>query len=195
MNNPDRYPAEVFWSDEDEGFIAIAPDLPGCSAFGEDQASALVELKHAITAWQEAAASAGNPIPAPSQPAADVEYSGKFVLRVAKTMHRSLASSAQREGVSLNQYVVTLLSAAQSLQAVETRIAGIYEAQSLNVHTCMKLIYPTRNAAVKAAITNVAQTGTGFAITGTGVVDPAETRGFMSSINPLVYARIGGSHG
>lgn len=194
MNNPDRYPAEVFWSDEDEGFIAIAPDLPGCSAFGEDQASALVELKHAITAWQEAATSAGNPIPAPSQPAVDVEYSGKFVLRMAKTMHRSLATSAQREGVSLNQYVVTLLSAAQSLQAVETRIAGIYEAQSARVST-WKTTYPTRKAAVKAAITNVALTGTSFAITGTGVVDAAETRVLMSSIHPLVYAGIGGSHG
>ena len=30
-----EYLVEVFWSDADEGFIAIAPDLPGCSAFGE----------------------------------------------------------------------------------------------------------------------------------------------------------------
>jgi len=31
---PTKYPIEVFWSDEDEGFIAVVPDLPGCSAWG-----------------------------------------------------------------------------------------------------------------------------------------------------------------
>jgi hypothetical protein len=40
-----RYPANVFWSEEDEGFIALAPDLPGCTAFGASQAEALDELK------------------------------------------------------------------------------------------------------------------------------------------------------
>jgi predicted RNase H-like HicB family nuclease len=65
----DRYPAHVFWSDEDEGFIALATDLPGCSAFGKTQEKALRELQSAIEAWIEAAAEAGNPVPAPSNPA------------------------------------------------------------------------------------------------------------------------------
>jgi predicted RNase H-like HicB family nuclease len=65
---PYRYPANVFWSDEDEGFIAIAPDLPGCSAFGETRYDALTELDGAIEAWIEAASAAGNPVPGPSRP-------------------------------------------------------------------------------------------------------------------------------
>jgi predicted RNase H-like HicB family nuclease len=36
-----RYPAHVFWSDDDNGFVALAPDLPGCSAFGESRFEAL----------------------------------------------------------------------------------------------------------------------------------------------------------
>jgi predicted RNase H-like HicB family nuclease len=60
------YPATVFFSEEDEGFIAVAPDLPGCSAFGESQTDAIEQLKYAIDAWIEAAKAAGNPIPAPS---------------------------------------------------------------------------------------------------------------------------------
>jgi predicted RNase H-like HicB family nuclease len=63
VTNANRYPAQVSWSDEDSGFIAIAPDLPGCSAFGETQQEALAELQDAIAAWIEAAQSAGNPIP------------------------------------------------------------------------------------------------------------------------------------
>jgi len=61
-----HYPAEVFWSDEDEGWIAVAPNLPGCSAFGESRPEALAELESAIEAWIEAARAAGNAIPAPS---------------------------------------------------------------------------------------------------------------------------------
>jgi predicted RNase H-like HicB family nuclease len=60
------YPASVFWSDEDGGWIAVAPDLPGCSAFGESRFEALEELELAIDAWLEAALSAGNVIPEPT---------------------------------------------------------------------------------------------------------------------------------
>lgn len=50
-----EFAASVFWSEEDHGFIAVATDLPGCSAFGETQPEALAELQDAITAWIEAA--------------------------------------------------------------------------------------------------------------------------------------------
>ncbi len=63
-----RYPIEVFWSDEDEGFIAIAHDLPGCSAWGETEARAIDELHDAAKAWMEAARSTGRTIPKPSTP-------------------------------------------------------------------------------------------------------------------------------
>ncbi|MDZ4791671.1 MAG: type II toxin-antitoxin system HicB family antitoxin [Hyphomicrobiales bacterium] len=66
MTETFRYPVQVFWSDEDEGFIAIVPDLPGCSAFGETQHDALTEAQDAIAAWVEAMTAAGNPVPAPS---------------------------------------------------------------------------------------------------------------------------------
>ena len=61
MTNTNRYPAQVFWNEDDKGFIAVAPDLPGCSAFGQTQQEALHELQDAIQAWIEAAQAAGNP--------------------------------------------------------------------------------------------------------------------------------------
>lgn len=61
-----KYPIEVFWSDENEGFIVVVPDLPGCSAWGVSEADAIEEAHDAIATWIKAAKSAGKPIPAPS---------------------------------------------------------------------------------------------------------------------------------
>jgi predicted RNase H-like HicB family nuclease len=104
-----RYPIEVFWSDEDEGYIAVAPDLPGASAWGKTEASAISELHTVIGLWIKAARKAGNSVPGPSD-RADVNYSGKFLMRVPKRLHSELAHAARVQGVSLNQYVLYLLT-------------------------------------------------------------------------------------
>ena len=67
MVDASRYPIQVFWSEADEGFIATAPDLPGCSAYGATQVEAVNEVKDAIAAWIEAMTAAGNPIPRPTK--------------------------------------------------------------------------------------------------------------------------------
>jgi predicted RNase H-like HicB family nuclease len=107
-----RYPVSVFWSDEDEGFVAIAPDLPGCSAFGETAEEALRELDPAMEAWLEATVKAGNPIPKPSTPPTDHQHSGKVLLRMPRELHTQLARAAAIQNVSLNQYLVYVLTSA-----------------------------------------------------------------------------------
>lgn len=57
--------------------------------------------------WIETEYEDGDPIPLPIYPE---EYSGKFNLRIPKSLHRKLAKSATADGVSLNQYVTMLLS-------------------------------------------------------------------------------------
>lgn len=104
-----RYPVEVFWSDEDGGYIAIAPDLPGSSAWGKTESEAIKELHTVIDLWLKAAKKAGNPIPEPSD-RADVNYSGKFLMRVPRRLHAEMAHAAKAQGVSLNQYVLYLLT-------------------------------------------------------------------------------------
>ena len=59
------YPSDVFYSDEDGGYIADIPDLEFCSAFGETREKALAEVEVAKTAWLEAARQAGKSIPKP----------------------------------------------------------------------------------------------------------------------------------
>ena len=112
MTETNRYPAQLFWSNDDKGFVALASDLPGCSAFGQTQQEALEELQDAIHAWIEAAHAAGNPIPQPSAQAIDHRHSGKVLLRMPRALHAQLARAAEQEGVSLNQYIVYLLSSA-----------------------------------------------------------------------------------
>lgn len=59
------YHINIFWSDEDGGYIADIPDLTACSAFGVTPQEALEELNDARRAWLEAAREAGVAIPEP----------------------------------------------------------------------------------------------------------------------------------
>lgn len=59
------YHINIFWSDEDGGYIADIPDLDACSAFGKTPAEALAEVERAKSAWLDAARAAGKPIPRP----------------------------------------------------------------------------------------------------------------------------------
>jgi predicted RNase H-like HicB family nuclease len=115
MNKAQTYPTHVFWDERDSGYIAIAPDLPGCSAFGETQSEALKELEHAIGGWIAAALAAGETVPAPSPIPAPSAHSGKTLLRMPASLHRRLAQEAEGEGVSLNQWLVSLLSASSAV--------------------------------------------------------------------------------
>ena len=102
------YVLEVYQDQEDASWVAEVPDLPGCLAAGETLTEALALVGDAIAAWIEAARSDGRAVPAPR--AVEDEYSGRFVLRLPRTLHRRLAGMARREGVSLNTYCVTALA-------------------------------------------------------------------------------------
>ncbi len=60
-----KYAIEIFYSEEDKGYIATAPELPGCSAFGQTEEQALEELKVAMELWLTAAENEGRVIPPP----------------------------------------------------------------------------------------------------------------------------------
>lgn len=60
------YHINIFYSEEDQGYIADIPDLKSCSAFGETPEQALEELLLAKKSWLESAKSTGKPIPEPA---------------------------------------------------------------------------------------------------------------------------------
>ncbi len=78
-----KYAIEIFYSEEDEGYIAIVPELPGCSAFGETEEEALKEVKIAMDLWLETARREKRKIPEPH---------GKELLNLLYSASRTLES-------------------------------------------------------------------------------------------------------
>ena len=60
-----RYEVIIYWSGEDEAFVAEVPELPGCAAHGATQEAALASAQEAIRLWIDTAKEFGDPIPAP----------------------------------------------------------------------------------------------------------------------------------
>lgn len=139
MTDAIKYPASVFWSDEDGGFIAIAPDLPGCSAFGKTQGEALAELQDAISGWVEAARAVGNPVPKPSPKPEPEHYSGKLVLRLPRSLHAKLATAAKQDGVSLNQHLLHLLADASARSEAHSGVKIVIDQSASKTNTPEKL--------------------------------------------------------
>lgn len=91
------------------GYAVTVKELPGCISQGETPEEAIAMIRDAMAGWIEVALEDGLPIP---EPRSEESYSGKFVVRVPKALHRRLAEESKAEGVSLNQYINTALAAA-----------------------------------------------------------------------------------
>jgi antitoxin HicB len=120
-----EYPMSVI-AEPNGGYVAMFPDLPGCFAQADDLTRLMELATDARVAWISGELEDGHDIPSPTYPD---EHSGKFNLRLPRSLHRRLAESAEREGVSLNQYVVGLLSEQDALARVERRLDAL-EARS-----------------------------------------------------------------
>ena len=101
------YRMEIVEDKDEGGFIVTYPDLPGCISCGETIESAVANAIDAKEVWLEAAIEEGIEI---NEPDSLDYYSGQFKLRIPKSLHKSLAEHSQREGISMNQYCVYLLS-------------------------------------------------------------------------------------
>ncbi len=120
----------------DDGFHAEILEFPGCFAQGESAAEAYTNLERAAHAWIEACQEQGQDVPAPM---ANAGYSGKIVLRLPKSVHRQAARMAKRDGVSLNQFLVSSVSGRVGAEDLYTAIAErmerrIYKGASVAVN-------------------------------------------------------------
>jgi antitoxin HicB len=107
------------------GFEASIPQL-GREAFsgdGETIEEALKSLEEVKKDLFESYLEEGENIPEPELD--DAEYSGKFVLRIPKTLHRALAQKAKDEGLSLNQYCIYLLTRNIDVSSLHEKIESL----------------------------------------------------------------------
>ena len=106
MKTSDQYLKIVEWSEDDQCYVGTCPGLMLGGVHGEDEAKVYKELCEAVEEWIEIYQEDGEPLPATT---AGREYSGKFVVRVGKDLHKALAVDALRYGESLNSFCVHVL--------------------------------------------------------------------------------------
>ncbi len=108
MKESDRYLKIVEWSQEDNCYVGTCPGLMLGGVHGDNEAEVYKELCEVVEEWIEVYKKDGEKLP---ESTAGKDYSGRFVLRVGKDIHKELAISALREGESLNSFCLKKLVA------------------------------------------------------------------------------------
>ena len=107
MKLPYNYIIKPVHDESGSYFHATVLELDGCQSTGETFYEAYDGLMEAMEGWFETRLENGFPIPKPID---SDKFSGKFVLRLPKSLHAKLSIEAKNEGVSLNQYTLYKLS-------------------------------------------------------------------------------------
>ncbi len=95
--------------DGNSGWVAEVEELPGAISQGRTPEEAVARVREAMRDWIAVALEDNVAIP---EPRATADFSGRFVVRVPASLHADLVHSADREGVSLNQFVTGALAGA-----------------------------------------------------------------------------------
>jgi predicted RNase H-like HicB family nuclease len=128
--------------DESGTYTAVILEFPGCIAQGDTPQEAYEHLEDAAKDWIAAALDLKQEIPSPSQ---SLSFGGKVLLRLPKSLHRQLTLIAEREGVSLNQFIVSALA---------ERVGAFTLYDKLTKKLDQKLFQVATNAAVNTFIAN-----------------------------------------
>jgi predicted RNase H-like HicB family nuclease len=102
------YPVTLVHEDDDQ-WVATIDALPGCTARGATPDEAVERAGEAMTAWLASARREGKNVP---EPKTAQSHSGRLLLRMPQTLHAELARIAEREKVSLNQFITDVLAGA-----------------------------------------------------------------------------------
>jgi len=120
-----RYPVTIH-PDPEGGYVAEIEELPGCMTQAETIDEAFEAIEDARQVWINGTHEMGQDIPLPRDME---EYSGKILVRIPKSLHRTLAHAAKREGVSLNQYIASLLAAGVQRGVTLSQIQSVSQPQ------------------------------------------------------------------
>ena len=107
MNLPYNYIINYINDESGSYYYARVLELDGCQSTGETIEELNANLDEAMEGYLEVKLENNLPIPIPHNPN---NYSGKFVIRIPKTLHQKLAIEANKEGISLNQLALYKLA-------------------------------------------------------------------------------------
>jgi len=122
MKTSDQYLKIVEWSEDDQCYVGTCPGLMLGGVHGDNETKVYRELCQAVEEWIEIYQEDGEPLPAAT---AGREYSGKFVVRVGKDLHKALAVDALRYGESLNSFCVHVLREERAQYGENKRVQRI----------------------------------------------------------------------
>jgi antitoxin HicB len=114
------YPVTLVHEDDDQ-WVATIDALPGCAARGASPDEAVERAGEAMAAWLASAKREGKNVP---EPKTAQSHSGRLLLRMPQTLHAELARIAERESVSLNQFITDVLSGALGWRATGPKTRG-----------------------------------------------------------------------
>jgi antitoxin HicB len=123
-------------------WIATVEELPGCEAHGPTPERAAAAAADAVERWVRAAEAEGREVPPPGAAAA---HSGKLLVRMPRSLHAELTRASEREGTSLNAYIVAALSASVAWRrpgadATAPTTAGRALSRALTVNVVVLLL-------------------------------------------------------
>ena len=104
MPKAEEYTYRVFWSVEDEAFVATVAEFPSFSSIEESQVEALAGAVSLVEFALEELKCSRERIPAPLS---QRSFSGEIRLRMPKEVHRRVACEAAEQGISINQLLVS----------------------------------------------------------------------------------------
>ena len=121
------YSMQIFWSQEEESYVATCSEIEGASAFGATPQEAAAELANAIDGVVAVLQEDGEALPRVIE---RPKYSGQLRVRLPRSLHARLATEAEAEGVSLNTLIVSRLSTApNSWREVRADLSSFFAPQ------------------------------------------------------------------
>jgi antitoxin HicB len=114
----------IIQQDKDGCFYAKVEEFEGCFAEGQTAGEAWENIHDSMKNWMEIAEEMNVSIPLPKSDQ-ETEYSGKYLLRMPKKLHKELTETSEEEGISLNLLLVNLLSSRLPIHRIEKKIVDL----------------------------------------------------------------------
>ena len=132
-----HYKMVLYYDQDEKVYFVEFPELPGCLAEGPTPEKAVKSALKVKDEWLSAAKEAGWDIP---KPVAQVEVSGRTTLRLPKHTHKKLLDTAQSEGVSLNQLVLTYIAEGLERTSAKDYLERIMEKQNTTLNRLKNVV-------------------------------------------------------